>query len=165
MMRLDKNWDMIRKVFESSKSSFHCSIATVNADGTPNVIPIGSLELRDDMSGYFFDSFLQKTAINFRERNRICVLAVNSDLSYWHKSLKCGVFDPPPAIRLMGIVLEKRKAIGDELEKWLERISYFKDTPGYNKLWKDMNMVWDLEFDSFEPTVIPSKMLNNPWIS
>ena len=42
-------------------------------------------------------------------------------------------------------------------------ISYFKDTPGYNILWKDLNMIWDLEFDSFKPTYLPKELLDNPW--
>ncbi len=65
-MKIENNWELIKKIFENGHSSFHCSVATVNQDGTPNVIPIGSLFLRDNFTGFFFDTNLNTTAKNFQ---------------------------------------------------------------------------------------------------
>ncbi len=162
-MKIENNWELIKKIFENGRSSFHCSVATVNQDGTPNVIPIGSLFLRDDFTGFFFDTNLNKTAKNLQLNKKVCVLVVNSDFGYWEKSIKEGKFDPPPAVKLMGEAITKRKATEEELRRWHEHISYFENTPGYNILWKKMNLVWDLKFDSFEPTSLPDEIIGNPW--
>jgi uncharacterized protein len=160
-----KNWEMIRKVFDSADTSWHKAVSTVNSDGTPHCAPIGAFFLRNEPTGYFFDSFLKRTAENLRVNKKLCVLAVNSDMIYWNRSLRAGEFDLPPSVRIYGNAILKRKATEKELKKWHERILYFKGTSGYDKLWKDMNMVWDLGFDSFEPTFIPEGMDNDLWVN
>ncbi|MFI6045524.1 pyridoxamine 5'-phosphate oxidase family protein [Nocardia sp. NPDC051321] len=46
-MTLEQNWDEFRQVVARGKrSTGHCAIASVDADGTPNVTPVGTVYLR-----------------------------------------------------------------------------------------------------------------------
>jgi uncharacterized protein len=164
MSSIENNWKMVRKIFESANSSWHKTVSTVSSDGTPHSAPIGAFFLRENTTGYFFDSFLKKTAENLEFNKNVCVLAVNSDFIYWKRSLESGKFDTPPSVRLYGKALGKRSATAEELKIWHEQISFFEGTLGYDKLWKDMSMVWDLEFNSFKPTCLPGEMLNEQWM-
>ena len=68
-MITQEQWDIIRRVVdEANKSCSHVSVATVNADGSPHVTPIGTLALHDDPSGYFFDELCTTSRKNL-DRN------------------------------------------------------------------------------------------------
>lgn len=55
-MEIGGHWDTISKVVqEAFNSCLHCAIGTVNDDGAPHVTPIGSLILRDDGTGFYFE--------------------------------------------------------------------------------------------------------------
>ena len=57
MIPADK-WNLIRPIFDNAfKSCMHFAMATVNEDGSPHITPFGSLILREDPSGYFFDEY------------------------------------------------------------------------------------------------------------
>jgi hypothetical protein len=110
MIPVDK-WNLIRPIFDNAfKSCMHFSMATVNEDGSPHLTPIGSLILREDPTGYFFDEYCTRTRDNLSRNPRVCFLAVNADRTFWVKSLIVGKFSAPPAVRLMGTVKELREA-------------------------------------------------------
>ena len=110
-MEINHHWNKIRKLFIIAfRSSFHYSIATVNENGSPHVTPIGSLFLRRNNTGFFFDDFLGNTSRNFERNQRVCILALNSGKFFWIKSLFLGKFKTPVAVRLNGTVGEQRKA-------------------------------------------------------
>jgi len=151
MIPVDK-WNLIRPIFDNAfKSCMHFSMATVNEDGSPHLTPIGSLILREDPTGYFFDEYCTRTRDNLSRNPRVCFLAVNADRTFWVKSLIVGKFSAPPAVRLMGTVKELREATPDELAAWHSRVAFARLTKGYEIMWSRMHSVLDVQFDSFEP--------------
>jgi hypothetical protein len=159
MIPVDK-WKLIRPVFDNAfKSCRHISMATVNADGSPRITPIGSLILRDDPTGYFFDEYCTKTRENIARNPKVCFLAVNANQPFWVKSLIRGKFSEPPAVRLMGTISALREATPDEIAAFHKRVAFARPTKGYELMWSRMHLVCDVEFDSFEP-VNCGKMTN-----
>ncbi|WP_321506591.1 pyridoxamine 5'-phosphate oxidase family protein [uncultured Methanoregula sp.] len=49
------------------------SVATASKDGTPNVIPIGIVELVDDETIWITDNFMNKTLSNLRVNPKIAI--------------------------------------------------------------------------------------------
>jgi len=159
MIPVDK-WKLIRPVFDNTfKSCRHISMATVNADGSPRITPIGSLILRDDPTGYFFDEYCTKTRENIARNPKVCFLAVNANHPFWVKSLIRGKFSEPPAVRLMGTISALREATPAEIAAFHKRVAFALPTKGYELMWSRMHLVCDVEFDSFEP-VNCGKMTN-----
>jgi hypothetical protein len=151
MIPVDK-WNLIRPIFDNAfKSCMHFSMATVNEDGSPHITPIGSLILREDSSGYFFDEYCTRTRENIARNPRVCFLAVNADRTFWVKSLIKGKFATSPAVRLMGTVGELREATSEEIAAWQSRVAFARPTRGYQIMWGRMHSVRNIQFDSFEP--------------
>jgi hypothetical protein len=126
-------------------------MATVNEDGSPDVTPIGSLILREDTSGFFFDEFCGRSRENLDRDPRVCFLAVNAQRPFWLKSLIIGKFSAPPAVRLTGVVKELREATPEEIAAWQSRVNFARGTSGYKIMWNQMHLVREVHFDSFEP--------------
>ena len=151
-MKIGEHWKTIQKLFQDAyDSSTHYAVATVKEDGTPHITPIGSLILRDDHTGYYFEEFPDGLPKNLKKNQRVCVLAINSSKSFWLKSFIRGKFPTPPGVRLWGNAGKKRLATPDELKEWHKRIEKAKPLKGYDLLWKDMKYVRDITFNSFEP--------------
>ena len=55
---------------------------------------------------------------NHAKNPGVCILAVNSNPTFWQKSLIAGKFETPPAVRLMGIVGKKRAGTEKEIAMW-----------------------------------------------
>ena len=161
-MEIGKHWKTIQMVFEQSRSSMHCAVATVNADGSPHVTPIASLFLRKDKTGFYFDEFPVHMSRNLERDPRVCILAVNSNPQFWQKSLVAGKFETPPAVRLMGSVGKKREGTEEEIAMWQNHVKLARGTKGHDILWKNMRMVRDIQFDSFEP-VSGGEMTQDLW--
>jgi hypothetical protein len=151
-MEIEQNWATIRNVVQNAmKTSHHVSFATVSADGVPHVTPIGSLMLRDDCTGYYFEEFSNTMPANFEDNQRISILAVNSGMWYWLKSIRSGRFSSLPGVRLHGRVGDRRPARVPEIDDWRERIKKARNTKGYKLIWENLAHVRDIEFDSYEP--------------
>jgi hypothetical protein len=151
-MITDEKWDAIRSVFdEAFRSCLHFAMATVNEDGSPRITPIGALILRDNKTGFFFDEYCTGTRENLNRNPPVCFLAVNAEKTFWGKSLAAGKFVSPPAVRLMGIVSDRREATTDEIAAWQSHVAFARGTKGYELLWSRMHSVRDVSFDSFEP--------------
>ncbi|NLI93348.1 MAG: pyridoxamine 5'-phosphate oxidase family protein [Peptococcaceae bacterium] len=103
---------------EALKTSMHCSIATVDANGKPNVSPIGSLILKDDFSGFFFDIFAGTLSKNIDLNNNVCILFVNTGKLFWMKSLYKNRFGKPSGLKLIGTAGDKREAAEEEIESF-----------------------------------------------
>lgn len=55
-----QEWQHIGKVMnDAQKAAMHCSIATVDAQLQPTITPIGTLFLRENQSGFFFDTYTE----------------------------------------------------------------------------------------------------------
>lgn len=151
-MKIDQHWKMIQDIVRNAmKTSHHLSFATVSGDGVPHVTPIGSLMLRDDCTGYYFEEFTRQMPTNFESNRRISILAVNSGAWYWLKSIRSGRFPSLPGVRLHGRVGDRRPATVPEIDDWRERIKKARKTKGYKLIWEKLAQVRDIEFDSFEP--------------
>ena len=151
-MEIGKHWRTIQMVFqESLGSSMHYAVATVNEDGSPHVTPIGALFLRENKTGFYFDEFPVSMSRKLERNPWVCILAVNSNPTFWQKSLLAGKFETPPAVRLKGFAGKKREGTKEEIAMWQNHVKLARGTKGYDLMWKNMRMVRDIYFDSFEP--------------
>jgi len=163
-MNIEHHWPKIRETFyKGLKTSNHVTLATINKDGTPHTAPLGSLCLsKDEPKGFYCDKYFTTTSRNLENRQRLSMLAVNSGFWFWLKSLYKGKFKAPPGVRLYGYAGEKRKITSSEQEYWERRIKHAKWTKGYDLLWKGLDIVRDVYFDSFEP-INTGSMTTNAW--
>ena len=147
-----QKWDVMKKIFKDAfSSSFHFSIATVNKDGSPHVTPIGSLMLRDDRTGFYFEEYVSNLSRNLQHNKRVCVMAVNSGKWTLLKSFFLGRFLTPPGVRLMGTAGERRDATPEELGLFKKRVRNYRMFKGYDLLWSRLRHVREIRFDSYEP--------------
>ena len=151
-MDIIEHWKDIREhINKSVRSSLHVSIASVNIEGNPTVTPIGSLFLNRHQKGFYFERYTSNLPLNGRHNKNICVLAVNSNLGFWISSLINSKFKKHPAIKLYGVLGERRKASEIELSRLKKRTRFFKiSKKGYKDLWGDMNYVRDITFTKAE---------------
>lgn len=162
-MEISKHWKTIQLLFkESLDSSMHYALATVTEEGFPHVTPIGALFIREDETGFYFDEFPVTLSRNLDRNPRVCILAVNSKPTFWQKSIFVGKFTTPPAVRLKGSVGKRRDASEEEIAMWQNHVKMAQGTKGYTIMWKNMRMVRDIYFDSFEP-VSCGEMTEDLW--
>ncbi len=150
-MKIEDHWHEIKKIFiKTGKKNNHFAFATVDKNGNPHITPIGSLILKDNCNGFFFDRFPVNMKENFKTSDRVSVLTVNTGFFFWLKSIRKGKFESPPGIRLYGKVGELRNATEAEKEMWQKKVHFTRRTKGYKILWKDMDYVRDISFDDFK---------------
>lgn len=74
------DWQRITQVIASAqRASMHCSIATVDPTGQPNITPIGTVFLLENQTGFFFDTYSESFKQNIPHNDKACLQAVNSD--------------------------------------------------------------------------------------
>ncbi len=79
----------------------HCSIATVDNQLQPAITPIGTVFLKEDQPGFFFDAYAESFKENLPKNNKACIQAINSSRLFWLKSLLLkGEFSDYPGVRL-----------------------------------------------------------------
>ncbi len=84
--------------------------------------PIGSLCLRDDGTGYYFEVFSSQTAKNIKHNPRICVVITDGGIGFWVRSLFTGSFHKPCGVKLHGkVVGERRAATNAEVQVFVKR--------------------------------------------
>ncbi|MHB9119155.1 MAG: pyridoxamine 5'-phosphate oxidase family protein [Burkholderiales bacterium] len=156
---LAEHWSEIRAIFACAQaSSIYCSIASVSTDGLPNVTPVGTVFLRDDCSGFYFDTYTEHLAKNIQANGHVCVMAVNASKFYWLRSLLFGRFASPPGVRLYGAAGPLREAKPEELSLLQARIKSTRWLKGNRLLWSSLTHVRDLAFASFRPVAYPVMM-------
>src|SRR5690554_5010686 len=110
-MNIKDDWKKVKSVLEQGQAStVYCSIATVNPYGTPHITPVGTVFLRNDQSGYFFDHYAEALGKNIDQNPNVCIMAVNAGRFFWLRSLLKGRFVAPPGVRLYGKVGRMREA-------------------------------------------------------
>ncbi len=150
-MEITDNWPLVKRLMRASlSSSLHCAIASVNEQGEPHVTPIGSLILDRPGHGFYFEQFTRQMPHNFSHSREVCVLAVNSGLWYWLKSLLGGRFRTPPGLRLVGTVGEARDATDQEIARWQRRVRSARFTRGHALMWRNMKRVREIHFQRIE---------------
>lgn len=158
-MRLDEHWQEIRQVFARAQGSMHhCSIASVGPDGMPNVTPIGTVFLRDDRTGFYFDQYTSTLASNLDADPRVCVMAVDTGAGFWFRALFAGRFPAPPGVRLYGTASALRPATDEELDRVARRVRPTRWLKGSQMLWSRFSHVRDLTFTEFRPVRYPVMM-------
>jgi len=146
-MDIQTNWIEIKAHFNKSfRTNFHVSIASVDKDNNPTVTPIGSLFLNNNRTGFYFEKYPTKLPVNGQNNPNICVLAVNSNIWFWIKSLFIGEFKKYPAIRLYGRLGEKREATDIEIKRLNNRMKSTKGFKGNSYLWGKMEYVREISF-------------------
>lgn len=152
-----ENWQTIRQNFRHGfATNLHVSIATVDAEGQPNVTPIGSFFLnRDDFSGFYFEIFSQNIPRNAVTNPKVCIMAVNSGKWYWLKSMLFGKFKTPPMTKIYGTIGGRRVPTPAEIERGNRRLGRMKALPGGKKLFGNMAYVREVHFHAFEVAKVP----------
>ena len=158
-MTLTANWPQIKKTLEQSQASaVHCSVATVHPDGTPHITPVGTVFLRDDQTGFFFDHYAQSLGDNIDANPHICVMAVNVGRLFWLRALLTGRFGTTPGIRLYGKAGAARPATDEELALINKRVRPSYWMKGARMLWNDFSVVRDIDFTDYKPVTYPMMM-------
>lgn len=137
-------WELIRDVVQ--RSTGPCAIASVDAEGGPTVTPIGTVFLRDDCTGFYFDQYTERLAENLDRTPRICLMAVDNGLAFWLRSLLAGRFRKAIGVRLYGTAGPRRAASAEELDAVRRRVRLTQWTKGGRALWSDFSHVRDLTF-------------------
>lgn len=140
----------------------HCAIASVDADGGPHITPVGTVFLRDDRTGFYFDQYTRALARNVDRDPRVCVMAVDTSRLFWLRSLLVGRFNAPPAVRLYGTVGALRPATPPELEEVRSSVRATQWLKGGKMLWSDFSQVRDIAFTGFRPVRYPV-MMSHLW--
>jgi len=162
-MNIKEQWQKIKRVLEQGQaSSIYCSIATISPDNTPHITPVGTVFLRNDQSGYFFDHYAQSLGDNIDQNPNVCIMAVNAGRWFWLRSLLKGKFVAEPGIRLYGKVGPKREATAEEIAKIEKRVKGSMWMKGARLLWTDFTHVRDIEFTDYKPITYPM-MMDGMW--
>ncbi len=149
-MDIEKHWPEIRSVFASSKM---CTVATVSPEGVPNIAPVGSVHLNEDLTGLFFDLYTVRTSENIEAGSKVCIMACDMRPTTWLSAMLSGSYKTPPGVRIIGVAGDKRQATKKEREKFLNRVRIFRGFKGYDLVWKNFGQVRDLKFHTFEPVM------------
>ncbi|MFX0579526.1 pyridoxamine 5'-phosphate oxidase family protein [Nocardia nepalensis] len=162
-MSVEERWDEIRAVVARGKrSSGHFAIASVDADGAPHVTPVGTVFLRDDQTGFYFDQYTSALARNVDADPRVCVMAVDTGFLFWFRSLFLGRFIAAPGVRLYGTVGALRPATPSELEQVRRSVRITQWLKGGKLLWSNFSHVRDITFTDFRPVRYPV-MMSHLW--
>ncbi|MGF6886295.1 hypothetical protein ABIA39_000262 [Nocardia sp. GAS34] len=164
-MNVEGHWEQVRRVVaRAQRSTGHFAIASVGADGMPNVTPVGTLFLREDHTGYYFDQYTDALARNLDAEPRMCLMAVDSGSLFWFRSLLAGRFGAPPGVRLYGTASARRPATTAELELVRRRVRPMRLLKGGRLLWSDFTHVRDITFTEVRPVRYPV-MMSHLWDS
>lgn len=148
-MSIEEAWPEIRGV---ASRSLAFAFATVDADGTPRVTPVGSVYLhRDQPTGYYLEHFTSGLRRNLERDGRFSLLLLDPGPVFWLRSLWLGRFERPPSVRLLGRAGPRRPSSDEERERWLRRVRLTERLPGHRILWQHMPCTRELVFERFEP--------------
>lgn len=143
---------------DAQKAAMHCSIATVDAQLQPTITPIGTLFLRENQTGFFFDTYAESFKEHLPQNNKACIQVVNSSRLFWLKSLFKGEFSDYPGVRLYVEIGELHPANKEELAQITQRIQSLKWTKGSQLIWFDFTQVRDFSVHSFRLVKYPKMM-------
>lgn len=141
---LARQWDRVCDVVRRSTGPL--AIASVDADSGPTITPVGTVFLRDDCTGFYFDQYTERLAENLGRNPRVCVMAVDSGSVFWLRSLLAGRFRKAIGVRLYGTAGPRRPATAEERDAVRRRVRLTQWTRGGRALWSDFSHVRDLTF-------------------
>lgn len=148
----DEQWAMVRQIVPRTiRSSLHCSIASLNEDGSPHVTPIGSFLPTEKGRGVYFDAFNVQLAANVDRDPRVTILAVNSGPIMWGKSFLKGRFLSPPGVRLVGTVGAQRRSTTQEVQRFHRLVGRLLRTKGGQRMWGSLPIIRDVTIERVLP--------------
>lgn len=154
-----EEWQHICKVVnDAQRAAMHCSVATVDEQLQPTITPIGTLFLRENQSGFFFDTYAESFKQNLPQNNKACIQAINSSRLFWLKSLLKGQFGDYPGVRLYVEIGNLRPATQQERLQISQRIQVLKWSKGSQLIWSDFNQVRDFTVHAFRWVKYPKMM-------
>lgn len=140
-------WDRgVAVLRQGMSTSLHCSIASVNEDGSPHVTPIGSLQITGLGTGMYFDVFNETLACNVDRDPRVSILVVNSSRSFWLTMLARGRFRDYPGVRFVGTIAPRRESTAREQARFRQRVKRLRRLKGSRALWSEVGYARDVEF-------------------
>lgn len=150
---LAEAWPTAQRLVASSLgSSRHVTLATVGADGHPHATPIGSFMLLPEVGrAVYFERTAPTLRENLERDPRVSILAVNSGIGFWLRSLVAGRFAQAPALRLRGFAEGRRRATDEEIARWRHRVRHVRWTRGHDLLWANMADVREIKIVAVEP--------------
>ncbi|MDJ1370480.1 pyridoxamine 5'-phosphate oxidase family protein [Gulosibacter molinativorax] len=147
-----EDWSVVRRIVPRTiRSSLHCSITSLNPDGSPHVSPIGSFLPTDNGHGIYFDAFNVQLAANLRRDPRVSILAVDSGPFMWARSLMKGRFTRPPGIRMTGTVGPPRRSTPSEVRRFHRLVGPLLRTRGGKLMWTSLPIARDVKIEYVEP--------------
>ena len=148
----DEQWAMVRRIVPRTiRTSLHCSIASLNPDGSPHVTPIGSFLPTEKGRGVYFDAFNLQLAANVDRDPRVTILALDSGVSRWARSFLKGRFISPPGMRLVGTVGPQRGSTSQEVERFHRLVGRLLRTRGGQQMWRSLPLARDVTVDRVVP--------------
>ena len=141
-----------RQIKNLIKSSFYCSLSIISKEGHPHTSPIGSVYLQNEENGYFIEMFTK--SYGDQAGNKACIMAVNTSLIFWLKSLFSGKFATPPATRLLVTINERRKISEKERAHFQKKVKPFRKLKGYKHMWSSGQYVRTFTVDKVIPVSI-----------
>lgn len=158
-MDLDKDWQVIKDVFNCGvSSSKHAAIATVDSKGNPHITPIGFIFLTGRREVIYFEQYSETLPANYKTNNNACLLLVNSSTLFWAKSLLKGRFGSYPGIRLYAQAGDLRSATEVEKKLLHDRIGSARLLKGSKQIWSGLESVRELSLTSVRPIEYPRMM-------
>lgn len=155
----DESWRTTQETIARAKqSSMHCAIASVDPGGAPHITPVGTVFLRDDHTGFYFDQYTSALARNIEADPRVCLMAVDTGRLFWLRSLLAGRFIAPPGVRLFGTAGPLRAATQFELKQVRRSVRKAQWLRGGKMLWSDFSHVRDIAFNGYRPVCYPVMM-------
>ena len=143
----EDKWKEIVKYYGGWKQT--SMIGSVNSTGQPNVTPIGSLLLKNDCTGYYFDLFTRGLSDNLDQNNQVCVLFLETGKLFWFKSLCTNKNSKPAGIKLIGSAGNRRRASAEEIEFLRKKTKPLKMLKGYHTIFGNPSYVRDIEFTDY----------------
>jgi len=143
----EDKWGEIIKYYGNWKQT--SIIGSVNNSGQPNLTPIGSLLLKEDFSGYYFDLFTRELSDNLDQNNQVCVLFVETGKLFWFKSFYTNKNSKPAGIKLIGYAGDRRRASDQELERLRSKTKPMQKLKGYKTIFGDPSYVRDINFTDY----------------
>ena len=137
------DWQKVRNFVH--KRTFFCAVTVVHGDSI-RMFPIGSLRVKPDGTGTYFELFARPV----EEGAKIGFLAVDAGVWFWLTSLIRGRFSHPPALRLYGTIGQRRTCTEKEKQGWYRRVGLLLRTAGGKTLWSKPGPIRELEFERVE---------------
>lgn len=100
--------------------------------------------------GFIFEKFPSKLPEHAKVNPNVCLLGVNSGRFFWLKALFTEKFSDYPAIKLYGVLGERKKATEHEINRLNRRMQITNGLKGNTYLWKKMEFVRDIKFSKAE---------------